>query len=144
VRKSTPYMASLALGFSLCSCSYENPAPHETLGTGGSSSIQTAAPTPTSFTMDPGYVPGLWGDLDGEGGVRLLEERGLRYRVLESLGPGSGYGTGKEVDISAGLHGWKIQGTLPTPGKSVDVKAGEPVLIYVERITPSASASPRG
>jgi hypothetical protein len=81
----------------------------------------------------------MWGELDGEGGVRRLEERGLKYRVLEYQGPGSGYGNGTEVDVSAGLQGWTIVYTIPQYGKNVDVKAGEPVQIFVVRSSPSPS-----
>lgn len=137
MRTPTPYIASLALAVSLSSCTYADPDPQLTSRTETPSSIQAAAPTPPPFTIDPGYVPGMWGDLDGEGGVRLLEERGLKYRVLEYQGPGSGYGNGKELDVSAGIQGWKILYTIPQFGRSVDVKSGEPVLIFVQRSTPS-------
>lgn len=143
MRTPTPYIASLALAVSLSSCTCADPDPQETSRVDRPSSIHTAAPTrtviptPPPFTIDPGYVPGMWGDLASEGGVRLLEERGLQYRVLEYQGPGSGYGNGKELDVSAGLQGWKILYTIPQYGRGVDVKAGEPVLIFVQRSTSS-------
>ena len=151
--KSTPYMASLTLAFGLCSCTYEYPGPQETSGAAESSAAKTTAPVgtgsspiagpePTPFTMDPGYVPGMWGDLAGDGGVRVLEERGLTYRVLEYLGAGSGYGNGRDVDLSAGLQGWDILYTIPGSGRNVDVKAGEPVQIFVMRSTPSPADTP--
>ena len=153
MRKSAPYIASLTLAVGLCSCTYDYPGPQETSRAAGSSATQTTAPVgtgsspvagpePTPFTMDPGYVPGMWGLLDGDGGVRVLEERGLTYRVLEYLGPGSGYGNGRDVDLSTGLQGWDILYTIPGSGRNVDVQAGEPVQIFVMRSTPPPADTP--
>ena len=145
MRKSTPCIASFTLAVGLCSCTYDYPDPQETTRAAESSAKQTtapagtasspiAAPEPAPFTVDPGHVPGMWGDLAGDGGVRVLEERGLKYGVLEYLGPVSGYGNGRDVDLSAGLQGWDILYTIPGSGRSVDVKAGEPVQIFVMRL----------